>query len=79
MNSEELKKRTKEFALQIIQLVEKFHKSKTRDVIGRQLILRTAKKDIERYAPATCTKKTLISRYWQILLCHCRHLQNKVK
>lgn len=38
MNSEELKKRTKHFALEVIKLVENFPRSKTSDVIGRQLI-----------------------------------------
>lgn len=38
MNSDELKKRTQKFALNVINLVESFPKSKTGDVIGRQLL-----------------------------------------
>jgi hypothetical protein len=38
MDREELKKRTKQFALDIIQLIESFPKTKTGDVIGRQLL-----------------------------------------
>lgn len=38
MNSEELKKRTKKFALDVIKLVDGFPKTKSADVIGRQLI-----------------------------------------
>jgi hypothetical protein len=38
MNSDEFKKRTKVFALRIIRLVESLPKSKTADVIGRQLL-----------------------------------------
>lgn len=38
MNSDELKKRTKKFALDIIRLVESFPKTKTGDIIGRQLL-----------------------------------------
>ena len=38
MNNEELKRRTKKFALDVIKLVENFPKTKSADVIGRQLI-----------------------------------------
>ena len=38
MNSEELKKRTKLFALEVIRLVESLPKTKTGNVIGNQLI-----------------------------------------
>jgi four helix bundle protein len=38
MNQQELKNRTKRFALKIIQLVETLPKSRTGDVIGRQLL-----------------------------------------
>lgn len=38
MNSEDLKKRTKTFALQVISLVEGLPKTKTGKVIGNQLI-----------------------------------------
>ncbi|HEC79107.1 MAG TPA: four helix bundle protein [candidate division WOR-3 bacterium] len=38
MDAEELKKRTKKFALNVIKLVEKFPKTKTGDIIGRQLL-----------------------------------------
>ncbi len=38
MNQEEMKQRTKLFALGIIQLVESFHKERTTEVLGRQLL-----------------------------------------
>ncbi len=38
MNSDELKKRTKEFALRVIRLVESLPRGRTVDVIGRQLL-----------------------------------------
>jgi four helix bundle protein len=38
MNSDELKKRTKKFALQIIEAVNKFPRSMTGEIIGRQFI-----------------------------------------
>jgi len=38
MNAEELKDRTKAFAVNIIKLVESLPKSKTVDILGRQLI-----------------------------------------
>ena len=38
MDKEELKKRTKKFALDTIKLIEDFPKTKTGDVIGRQLL-----------------------------------------
>ena len=38
LKTEELKKRTKEFGLHIIKLVEELPKSKVGDVIGRQLL-----------------------------------------
>jgi len=38
MTPEELKKRTKAFALRIIKMVESLPKGKTGDVIGRQLL-----------------------------------------
>lgn len=38
MDSEELKRRTKLFALKAIKMVESFPKTKTGDVIGRQLL-----------------------------------------
>jgi len=38
MQAEELKKRTKDFALRIIKLVEYLPRTKTADVIGRQLL-----------------------------------------
>ena len=38
MDKEDLKKRTKKFALDIIKLIEDFPKTKTGDVIGRQLL-----------------------------------------
>lgn len=38
MNSEELKKRTKQFALDIIKLVENFPKNRIGDVLGKQLL-----------------------------------------
>jgi four helix bundle protein len=38
MKSDELKRRTKEFGLKIIKLVEELPKSKVGDVIGRQLL-----------------------------------------
>ena len=38
MTPEELKKRTKDFALRIIRLVETLPKGKTADIIGRQLL-----------------------------------------
>ena len=38
MNTDELKIRTKKFALRIIKLVESLPKSRTADVIGKQLL-----------------------------------------
>ena len=38
MNAEEIKKRTKTFALRVIRLVEALPTKKTADVIGRQLL-----------------------------------------
>lgn len=38
MNQEELKRRTKQFALRVIWLVESLPKGRTADVIGRQLL-----------------------------------------
>ena len=38
MTKEEMKKRTKQFALRIIQLLESLPKGKVPDVIGRQLL-----------------------------------------
>jgi four helix bundle protein len=38
MNNNELKQRTKKFALDIIRLVESLPKSKTAEIIGRQLL-----------------------------------------
>jgi four helix bundle protein len=38
MNSDDLKKRTKKFALQVINTVNDFPRTKAGDVIGRQLI-----------------------------------------
>jgi len=38
MESNEMKKRTKSFALRIIRLVESLPKGETSDVIGRQLL-----------------------------------------
>ena len=38
MNAEEFKNRTKELALRVIRLVEALPKSRTADVIGRQLL-----------------------------------------
>jgi len=38
MNAEEFKNRTKAFALRVIRLVEALPKSRTADVIGRQLL-----------------------------------------
>jgi len=38
MNSDELKKRTKAFALSVIRLVESLPRGRTADVIGRQLL-----------------------------------------
>ena len=38
MNAGEMQKRTRAFALRIIQLVERLPRSRTADVIGRQLL-----------------------------------------
>jgi four helix bundle protein len=38
MNSDELKKRTKAFALRVIRLVESLPRGRTAEVIGRQLL-----------------------------------------
>lgn len=38
MNREEMKKRTKQFALRVIRLVESLPTGGTADVIGRQLL-----------------------------------------
>jgi four helix bundle protein len=38
MNADEMKKRTKAFALRVIKLVESLPKGRTADVIGRQLL-----------------------------------------
>ena len=38
MNSDELKKRTKAFALSVIRLVESLPRGQTADVIGRQIL-----------------------------------------
>ena len=38
MNAEEFKRRTKAFALRIVRLVEALPKSRTADVIGKQLL-----------------------------------------
>jgi four helix bundle protein len=38
MNQEEMKRRTKQFALRIIRLVESLPRGRTADVIGRQLL-----------------------------------------
>jgi len=38
MNSDELKKRTKAFALHVIRLVESLPRGRTAEVIGRQLL-----------------------------------------
>ena len=38
MDKSELKQRTKQFALRIIELVESFPKSRTAEILGRQLL-----------------------------------------
>jgi four helix bundle protein len=38
MNQEEMKRRTKQFALRVIRLVESLPKGRTADVLGRQLL-----------------------------------------
>ena len=38
MNNEELKRRTKKFALQVIEAVNKFPRSMTGEIIGKQLM-----------------------------------------
>lgn len=38
MNAEEMKQRTKRFGLEVIRLVESLPKTRTADVIGRQLL-----------------------------------------
>ena len=38
MNSDELKARTKQFALRVIRLVESLPRGRTADVIGKQLL-----------------------------------------
>ena len=38
MNADELKQRTKRFSLEIIKLIESLPKTKTGDVIGRQIL-----------------------------------------
>jgi four helix bundle protein len=38
MTSDEMKKRTKTFALRVIHLVEALPKSRTADVVGKQLL-----------------------------------------
>lgn len=38
MNSDELKKRTKTFALRVIRLVESLPRGRTAEVLGRQLL-----------------------------------------
>ena len=38
MNENDLKKRTKKFALRVIHLVESLPRTRTADVIGRQLL-----------------------------------------
>ena len=38
MDKEELKERTKQFALRVIRLVESLPRGRTADVIGRQLL-----------------------------------------
>jgi four helix bundle protein len=38
MNSDEFKRRTRSFALNVVKLVESLNKSRTTDVIGRQLL-----------------------------------------
>ena len=38
MNREEMKKRTKQFALRVIQLVESLPRGRTADVLARQLL-----------------------------------------
>ncbi|HLF25058.1 MAG TPA: hypothetical protein VJG32_01880 [Anaerolineae bacterium] len=39
MDAEELKKRTKQFGLRCIKVVEMLPKTRTADVLGRQLLL----------------------------------------
>jgi|GEM_PF-4876746 len=48
MDSGELKKRTKKFAIDVIKLVEDFPKAKSADVVGRQLIKSATKKGYEQ-------------------------------
>lgn len=38
MNAEELKKRTKQFGLRCIKVVERLPKTRTADVLGKQLL-----------------------------------------
>lgn len=56
MNSEELKARTKKFALEIIRMVESLPRTKTGEIIGRQL-LRSAASVGANYR-ATCRAKS---------------------
>lgn len=57
MNSDEMKKRTKSFAIRIIRLVETLPKRKTADVISRQL-LRSATSVAANYRAACRARST---------------------
>jgi len=57
MNKEEMKRRTKEFALRVIRLTEALPKTQTAQVIGRQL-LRSATSVAANYRAACRAKST---------------------
>ena len=57
MDKEELKGRTKQFALRVIRLVEALPRGKTADVLGRQL-LRSGTSVGANYRAACCAKST---------------------
>ena len=90
MNSDELKERTKQFAIKIIKLMESLPKGKVSDVLGKQL-LRSATSVGANYRAACrarskadfISKITIVeeeadeSLYWLELMAQSRLLENE--
>ena len=67
MNPEDLKKRTKQFGLRVMRLVEALPKTQTAYVIGKQLLRSATSVGANYRAAAEVNQKPILSQNWALL------------
>jgi hypothetical protein len=66
MNREEMKKRTKQFALAVIQFVESLPRGQIADVLGRQLLRSGTSGGVTTVQPVEANPLLILLQRWEL-------------